>query len=186
MEALEKKLGISKDGESSQNKKRRLDDDEYIEQSKEIVDSVKSAVSAGIVSTRHSSSYLVDFITQLYSKRRRKSRSATNPPNPPTFRSSRRNPPVNHPPSRSRPNPCQPRIWLPLVPDLRSPLAIIVSPRISSTSLDSIISGRMPSVRTRIYPESQRMASPLGSSSLPDILTICPHMGLLSTTLIDA
>jgi hypothetical protein len=47
LEALEKKLGISKDGESSQNKKRRLDDDEYIEQSKEIVDNVKSAVSAG-------------------------------------------------------------------------------------------------------------------------------------------
>lgn len=49
LEALEKKLGISKDDESGQNKKRRLDDDEYIEQSKEIVDNVKSAVSAGTV-----------------------------------------------------------------------------------------------------------------------------------------
>jgi len=55
LEALEKKLGISKDGESGQGKKRRLDDDEYIEQSKEIVDSVKSAVSAGIVAFCHSS-----------------------------------------------------------------------------------------------------------------------------------
>lgn len=49
MEALEKKLGISKDGELSQNKKRRLDDDDYVEQSKEIVENVKSAVSAGII-----------------------------------------------------------------------------------------------------------------------------------------
>ena len=48
LEALEKKLGISKDGESSQDKKRRLDDDEYIEQSKEIVENVKNAVSLGI------------------------------------------------------------------------------------------------------------------------------------------
>jgi len=47
LEALEKKLGISKDGESSQSRKRRLDDGEYIEQSKEIVENVKSAVSAG-------------------------------------------------------------------------------------------------------------------------------------------
>lgn len=49
LEALEKKLGISKDGESSQNKKRRLDDDEYVEQSKEIVENVKSAVSAALL-----------------------------------------------------------------------------------------------------------------------------------------
>ena len=56
LEALERKLGISKDGESSQNKKRRLDDDEYIEQSKEIVENVKSAVSAGILYFFHSSS----------------------------------------------------------------------------------------------------------------------------------
>ena len=49
-------MGISKDGESSQNKKRRLDDDEYIEQSKEIVENVKSAVSAGIPSSSRSSS----------------------------------------------------------------------------------------------------------------------------------
>jgi len=49
LEALEKKLGISKDGESGKNKKRRLDDDEYIEQSKEIVENVKSAVSAALL-----------------------------------------------------------------------------------------------------------------------------------------
>jgi len=52
LEALERKLGISKDGESSQNKKRRLDDDEYIEQSKEIVENVKSAVSAALLKKR--------------------------------------------------------------------------------------------------------------------------------------
>jgi len=49
LEALEKKLGISKDEEPGQNKKRRLDDDEYIEQSKEIVENVKSAVSAALL-----------------------------------------------------------------------------------------------------------------------------------------
>jgi len=49
LEALERKLGISKDGESGQSKKRRLDDDEFIEQSKEIVENVKSAVSAALL-----------------------------------------------------------------------------------------------------------------------------------------
>ena len=53
MEALEKKLGINKDdaGPSSEpvaGKKHRLDDTEYIEQSKDLVDNVKSAVSAGV------------------------------------------------------------------------------------------------------------------------------------------
>jgi hypothetical protein len=48
LEALEKKLGISKDGDQSEGKKRRLDDSEYLEQSQEIVDNVKSAVSAGM------------------------------------------------------------------------------------------------------------------------------------------
>ncbi|KAF9648967.1 hypothetical protein BDM02DRAFT_3095597 [Thelephora ganbajun] len=52
LEALEKKLGISKDGESSQSKKRRLDNDEYIEQSREIVENVKSAVSAALLKKR--------------------------------------------------------------------------------------------------------------------------------------
>ena len=42
LEALEKKLD-----ESSGGKKRRFDDTEYLEQSQEIVDNVKSAVTAG-------------------------------------------------------------------------------------------------------------------------------------------
>lgn len=54
LEALEKQLGItpgesSKDGESSTGtgEKRRFDDVEYLEQSREITDGVKSAVTAG-------------------------------------------------------------------------------------------------------------------------------------------
>ena len=54
LEALEKKLGIvhSADGSSSPTeplagKKHRLDDTEYLEQSREIVDNVKNAVSVG-------------------------------------------------------------------------------------------------------------------------------------------
>lgn len=49
LEALEKKLGIDKNGngEPLSTRKHRLDDTEYIEESKEIVDSVKSAVAAG-------------------------------------------------------------------------------------------------------------------------------------------
>ena len=54
LEALEKKLGIvhSADGSSSSaeplaGKKHRLDDTEYLEQSREIVDNVKNAVSVG-------------------------------------------------------------------------------------------------------------------------------------------
>ena len=52
LEALEKKLGINQsNGESSSEplagKKHRLEDTEYVEQSREIVDNVKSAVTAG-------------------------------------------------------------------------------------------------------------------------------------------
>jgi len=76
LEALEKKLGISKDDESSQNKKRRLDDDEYIEQSKEIVDNVKSAVSAGILSFYpSSSSYLVNSVLCSFAQEEEESQS---------------------------------------------------------------------------------------------------------------
>lgn len=50
LEALEKKLGITPGASSSDSvagKKHRLEDTEYIEQSREIVDNVKSAVSVG-------------------------------------------------------------------------------------------------------------------------------------------
>ncbi|KAM5544593.1 hypothetical protein V8D89_001491 [Ganoderma adspersum] len=52
LEALERKLGISADGPSSDplaGKKHRLEDNEYIEQSREIVDNVKSAVSVAML-----------------------------------------------------------------------------------------------------------------------------------------
>ena len=55
LEALERRLGIDKDagpsssGDSAQvaGKKHRFDDTEYLEQSRELVDNVKSAVTAG-------------------------------------------------------------------------------------------------------------------------------------------
>jgi hypothetical protein len=53
LEALERRLGItpgpgpSTSGEPATEKKRRFDDTEYIEQSRELVDNVKSAVTAG-------------------------------------------------------------------------------------------------------------------------------------------
>ena len=55
LEALERRLGIDKDagpsssGDSAQvaGKKHRFDDTEYLEQSKELVDNVKSSVAAG-------------------------------------------------------------------------------------------------------------------------------------------
>ena len=55
LEALEKKLGIDKNGngEPLPPRKHRLDDTEYIEESKEIVDSVKSAVAAGAFRLRY-------------------------------------------------------------------------------------------------------------------------------------
>ena len=55
LEALERKLGLDKNGgpsgsgepETLAGKKHRLDDTEYLEQSREIVDNVKNAVAAG-------------------------------------------------------------------------------------------------------------------------------------------
>jgi hypothetical protein len=55
LEALERKLGIDGAGGSGSNgdttqvagRKHRFDDNEYLEQSRELVDSVKNAVTAG-------------------------------------------------------------------------------------------------------------------------------------------
>jgi len=60
LEALERKLGIEKDAGSSLNgdptqitgRKHRFDDTEYLEQSRELVDNVKSAVTAGLLKKR--------------------------------------------------------------------------------------------------------------------------------------
>ncbi|KAF8466835.1 telomere stability and silencing-domain-containing protein [Gautieria morchelliformis] len=55
IEALERQLGIESssskgnEGDKSAGTKRRFDDTEYLEQSREIVDSVKSAVTAGLL-----------------------------------------------------------------------------------------------------------------------------------------
>ncbi|EEB99360.1 hypothetical protein MPER_00974, partial [Moniliophthora perniciosa FA553] len=61
LDALEKKLGIQPSGSSSKNgeksgeptqlagKKHRLDDTEYLEQSRELIDGVKSAVSVAML-----------------------------------------------------------------------------------------------------------------------------------------
>jgi uncharacterized sporulation protein YeaH/YhbH (DUF444 family) len=53
LEALERKLGITAGGSGADpeplaGKKHRFDDTEYIEQSREIVDTVKSAVAVGV------------------------------------------------------------------------------------------------------------------------------------------
>lgn len=57
LEALERKLGISpndkgkeKDNDPVAGVKRRFDDTEYLEQSRDIVDNVKNAVAAGTFS----------------------------------------------------------------------------------------------------------------------------------------
>ncbi|KAI0292149.1 telomere stability and silencing-domain-containing protein [Russula brevipes] len=60
LEALERKLGIDGDAGSSSNgdptqvagRKHRFDDTEYLEQSRELVDNVKSAVTAGLLKKR--------------------------------------------------------------------------------------------------------------------------------------
>lgn len=52
LEALERKLGMSKDADSPESKKRRFDDTEYLEQSQEIVENVKNAVSAALLKKR--------------------------------------------------------------------------------------------------------------------------------------
>ena len=48
---MERKLGIDNSGpsDSKSDKKRRLDDTEYLEQSREIVDGVKNAVSTAML-----------------------------------------------------------------------------------------------------------------------------------------
>lgn len=46
LETLEKKIA-SADPESSAGKKHRFDDTEYLEESREIIDNVRSAVSTG-------------------------------------------------------------------------------------------------------------------------------------------
>lgn len=49
LEALERKIAsVSGDPESSVGKKHRFDDTEFLEESQEIIDNVKSAVSAGL------------------------------------------------------------------------------------------------------------------------------------------
>jgi len=59
LEALEKQLGISEAGPSQEGEssaragqKHRFDDTEYLEQSREITDGVKSAVAAGLLKKR--------------------------------------------------------------------------------------------------------------------------------------
>jgi len=62
LEALERKLGIENPGSSASgskpgdlpvlDKKRRFDDTEYLEQSREIVDNVKNAVSVALLKKR--------------------------------------------------------------------------------------------------------------------------------------
>ncbi|KAL6307580.1 telomere stability and silencing-domain-containing protein [Sparassis latifolia] len=56
LEALEKKLGISSDGsgpsEPVAGRKHRFDDTEYLEQSRDIVDNVKNAVTAAMLKKR--------------------------------------------------------------------------------------------------------------------------------------
>jgi archaellum component FlaC len=48
LETLERKIAaVSADPESLAGKKHRFDDTEYLEESREIIDNVKSAVSAG-------------------------------------------------------------------------------------------------------------------------------------------
>lgn len=71
LEALEKKLGISGGGGSadavpSSGQKRRFDDTEYLEQSQELVDNVKSAVTAGVY---HLFTVLFLFGTEIPMKR---------------------------------------------------------------------------------------------------------------------
>ncbi|KAH9954252.1 telomere stability and silencing-domain-containing protein [Lactifluus volemus] len=56
LEALERKLGIDKDAGSSSDvdptQKTQVEDTEYLEQSRELVDNVKSAVTAGLLKKR--------------------------------------------------------------------------------------------------------------------------------------
>lgn len=49
---MEKKLGINGSSEPLAGKKHRLDDSEYLEESRELVDNVKNAVSASMCHTQ--------------------------------------------------------------------------------------------------------------------------------------
>jgi hypothetical protein len=56
LEALERKLGIeggADAGSSSTGRKHRFDDTDYLEQNRELVDNVKSAVTAGQLRSLH-------------------------------------------------------------------------------------------------------------------------------------
>ena len=89
MEALEKKLGIDRNGgagpsEPVAGKKHRLDDTEYVEESKELVDNVKNAVAA---STSQRMTALLLFLTvSLLGFLKKKKKAKTSPP--PTEESS--------------------------------------------------------------------------------------------------
>jgi hypothetical protein len=86
LEALEKKLGIdgqasgSKDGQPAvlAGTKHRFDDTEYLEQSRELVEGVKSAVSVGKLSSIYSYDHHLTSSQQCL-RRRRKPNYLTTP-----------------------------------------------------------------------------------------------------------
>jgi len=64
LEALERKLGIDGTGKEKEGGpsgvKRRFDDTEYLEQSRELVDNVKNAVTAGLLKKKKKTKSTVD------------------------------------------------------------------------------------------------------------------------------
>lgn len=83
---MEKKLGITPGGSSSPpdplaGKKHRLEDTEYIEQSKDIVENVKSAVSVGAyISQLFECAHLLTLGVAMLKKKKKKAKMAHNPP----------------------------------------------------------------------------------------------------------